>query len=278
LSGAVISCEGLFAGYHDLTVVRDLNLNVEEGEIVLLVGPNGAGKTTTLLTISGLLPKLGGDVLVCDQPVDETHPHRMAGRGLAFVPDDRSLVSRLTVRENLLVAVRNRGQTVDDVLDLFPALRKRLRLRAGQLSGGEQQMLAIARALMPRPRALIIDELSMGLAPVVVEQLFEAIVRIAMQIRTGVLLVEQHVALAMHTADRAYVLVHGDLVLQSTCEDLRAKPSILREAYLGEGRDEVPTDSTLPDSDVPPLRVAKVNETAQIVGLSGNERDGHTKA
>jgi branched-chain amino acid transport system ATP-binding protein len=234
MSELVVSCQRLYAGYGDVTVVRDLNLEVRDGEVVVLLGPNGAGKTTTLLTIAGLLPKLGGNVHVCGQPVSSRRPHVMASRGLAFVPDNRSLVSGLSVRDNLRIAVRKGGQSIDDVLDLFPALRTRTKLRAGQLSGGEQQMLAIGRALMLRPRVLVIDEMSMGLAPIIIELLLGTIVRIANEVHMGVLLVEQHVELALHSADRAYVLVHGDLILQSNCVDLRANPDRLTQAYLGK--------------------------------------------
>lgn len=229
----IISCQGLRAGYGDVCVVRDLDLTVRQGEVVVLLGPNGAGKTTTLLTVAGLLPKLGGSVEVGGEPVNAERPHEMTRRGLAFVPDTRELVSVLTVRDNLRVAARKGGQTVDDILDLFPSLRARLKLKAGQLSGGEQQMLAMGRALMNRPKALVVDEMSMGLAPIIVEQLLEIIADVARQGHTGVLLVEQHVALALHAADRAYVIVHGEVSLQSDAADLRTHPDRLAQAYLG---------------------------------------------
>lgn len=230
----VVSCDSLYAGYGDVAVVRDLNLKVHEGEVVVLLGPNGAGKTTTLLTIAGLLPKLSGQVLVCDEPVSSEHPHLMAARGLAFVPDNRCLVTGLSVRDNLRIAARKGGLSVEDVFDLFPSLRTRVGVRAGQLSGGEQQMLAIGRGLMLRPRALVIDEMSLGLAPIVVDQLLATIVRAARESSMGVLLVEQHVALALEAADRAYVLVHGQLTSDVSAEHLRTNPELLAHAYLGQ--------------------------------------------
>lgn len=214
-------------------MVRDLNLQVSEGEIVLLLGPNGAGKTTTLLTMAGLIPKLNGDVIVCGEHVDSDRPHTMPRRGLAFVPDHRALVSQLSVRDNLRVAARKGGRDVDEVLDLFPALRPRLNITSGRLSGGEQQMLAMGRALMLEPKVLIVDEMSMGLAPIIVQHLMEIIQTIASESGAGVLLVEQHVALALEAADRAYVLVHGDITLRASAAELRSAPEKLTNAYLG---------------------------------------------
>jgi branched-chain amino acid transport system ATP-binding protein len=215
-----------------MTVVRRLDLDVRPAEVILLVGPNGAGKTTTLMTIAGLLPKLGGEVEVCGAPTSFDRPHLMARRGMSFVPDDRALVSALSVRDNLAVAAPKNGMSLDDVLDLLPALRKRLKGPAGQISGGEQQMLAVGRALLPRPRALLIDEMSTGLAPRIVAELLATIVRTAREARVGVLLVEQQVNLALQSADRAYVLVHGDVRLEAPCSQLRADPGRLADAYL----------------------------------------------
>ncbi|MFI5958913.1 ABC transporter ATP-binding protein [Cryptosporangium sp. NPDC051539] len=229
----MISCRGVHAGYGALTVVRNLSLEVNEGEIVLLLGPNGAGKTTTLLSIAGLLPTQRGEITVCGYPVSAERPHLMPRRGLSFVPDDRALVTGLTVRDNLRLAVRRGGRSIDDILDLLPTLRRRLRVRAGSLSGGEQQMLAVGRALLPAPRVLAIDEMSMGLAPIIVQQLLEAIRTIVAQAAVGVLLVEQHVALALQAADRAYALVHGEVVLHASTEELRLDVDRLTEAYLG---------------------------------------------
>lgn len=233
MSETVVAAKGLVAGYGDVSVVRNLDLEVTAGEVVLLLGANGAGKTTTLRTIAGLLPALTGDINVCGAPVSPERAHTMRRRGFSYVPDDRNLVSGLSVRENLRVAAVRGGMSLDEALDYFPSLRQRARLKAGSLSGGEQQMLAIVRALMNRPKALIIDEMSTGLAPLLVQHLMAAITDVAKQHGTGVLLVEQHVTLALEVADRAYVLVHGELSLHAPAAELRRSPERLASAYLG---------------------------------------------
>jgi branched-chain amino acid transport system ATP-binding protein len=239
MSTPAISCRGLYAGYGDIAVVRNINLDVQEDEVVLLLGPNGAGKTTTLLTIAGLLPKLGGEVEVVGAPVNSKRPYTMPSRGLSFVPDNRALVTGMSVRDNLRVAVTKDSLSVDDVLSVFPDLTRRLKIRAGALSGGEQQQLAMGRALMSRPKVLVIDEMSMGLAPIIVQRLMETIVKTAAETHTGVLMVEQHVSLGLQHADRAYVLVHGDVTLEASCAQLRADPELLTKAYFG-GPGEAP--------------------------------------
>jgi branched-chain amino acid transport system ATP-binding protein len=236
MSNTVVACRGLRCGYGDVAVVRDLDLAVRESEVVLLIGPNGAGKTTSLLTMAGLLPKLGGEVEVDGQRVLSERPYLMARRGLTLVPDHRALASALSVKDNLQLARRKGGMTLDDVLDLFPALHRRAPLQAGQLSGGEQQMLAIARALMMSPRILLIDEMSTGLAPIIVAPLLATIRQVASERHVGVLLVEQQVTLALESADRAYVLVHGEVRLESSSAELRADPGLLADAYLGGTR------------------------------------------
>lgn len=233
MSETVIAVGGLHAGYGDVSVVRNLDLDVTAGEVVLLLGANGAGKTTTLRTIAGLLPALRGDIEVCGAPVSPERAHAMRRRGFSYVPDDRNLVSGLSVKDNLRVAAVRGGMSLDEALDYFPSLRERAKLKAGSLSGGEQQMLAIVRALMNRPKVLIIDEMSTGLAPLLVQHLMAAITEVAKEVGTGVLLVEQHVTMALDAADRAYVLVQGELSLQAPAAELRSSPERLASAYLG---------------------------------------------
>ena len=227
----MIEVVGLHAGYGATTVVRDLALSVAPGEIVALLGPNGAGKTTTLMTIAGLLPALGGSVRVFDEPVDVRSPERMARRGLGVVTEDRSLFPGLTVREHLRLAAKD----VSLATSYFPKLAELFDRRAGLLSGGEQQMLALARALVARPKMLLIDEMSLGLAPIVVERLATTVRAVADDLGIGILLVEQHVPVALKIGDRAVVLRHGECVLSTTAEALRDQPDLLHSTYLGGG-------------------------------------------
>jgi branched-chain amino acid transport system ATP-binding protein len=224
----VIDIIGLDAGYGSTVVVRDVSLSIAAGEVVAMLGPNGAGKTTTLLTIAGLLPALGGSVRVLDAPVDARYPERLARRGLGFVTEDRSLFPGLTVREHLRLASRDFGSA----LEWFPELAELLDRRAGLLSGGEQQMLALARALVARPKVLLVDEMSLGLAPIVVDRLAATLRTVADELAIAVLLVEQHVAVALRIADRALVLRHGECVLRDDAAALRADPTRLEAAYL----------------------------------------------
>ncbi|KOU59018.1 branched-chain amino acid ABC transporter ATP-binding protein [Streptomyces sp. MMG1533] len=236
-----MACEGVDAGYtRGRPVVRAFDLELLPGEVVALLGPNGAGKTTLLLTLAGLLPWLKGSVTLDGHQVRGGRARVAARRGLVLVPDDRSLFTQLTVRDNLALARRRHGSTVDQVLDYFPALGKRLKVAAGMLSGGEQQMLALGRALIQDPRVLLVDELSLGLAPVIVEELLPVVRRIADGTGTAVVLVEQHVRLALEVADRAVVLVHGDTVLNGSAARLAADPGLLERAYLGEQLAEPP--------------------------------------
>ena len=233
MSSLLLEIDQLDAGYGGVPVVRNLNLSVAEREVVALLGPNGAGKTTTLLTVSGLLPMLGGDVRVFGRSVKRRRPHRIARTGVAHVPEDRSLFFGLTVRENLKLSARKGGPGIDQVLSYFPALEKLMGRRAGLLSGGEQQILALGRALTNHPRLLMVDEMSLGLAPIIVEHLLPVLRRIADDTGCGVLLVEQHVHLALKIADRAYVLSHGNLVQQGTVAELAADRRLLESSYLG---------------------------------------------
>jgi branched-chain amino acid transport system ATP-binding protein len=209
-------------------------VSLEAGEVLALLGPNGAGKTTILLSLAGLIPSLRGTVEIDGQPVTAGNARKASKQGLVLVPDDRSLFTGLTTRENLSLGSRKGGTSVDKVLDYFPALSKRLGVAAGMLSGGEQQQLAIGRALMQDPRVLLIDELSMGLAPVIVESLLPIVRQVATDTGAAVILVEQHVALALRTADRAIVVAHGATVLDGPAQDLLADSSALERAYLGE--------------------------------------------
>ncbi|MEX5637022.1 ABC transporter ATP-binding protein [Parafrankia sp. FMc2] len=238
--GPLLEVRGLAAGYGAVRVVRSLDLVAEPGTVVGVLGPNGAGKTTLMLTLAGLLPRLSGEVLVDGKVLASARPAAANRAGLVLVPDDRSLFSTLLVRENLTVANRPGGYTLDEVVDLFPALAPRLGVPAGALSGGEQQMLAVARALVQRPRVLLIDEMSMGLAPVIVEGLLPVVRRIADETGAVVVLVEQHVRLALEVADRAVVLVHGEVVRSGPAAELAADPEALEAAYLGAGTAPAP--------------------------------------
>jgi branched-chain amino acid transport system ATP-binding protein len=230
---SVLACEGLYAGYGKEVVVRDLNLRLDAGEVVSLLGPNGAGKTTTLLTLVGLLPVLGGSVSVFGHVLGGRKAHLIARSGVSLVPDDRALFPGLTTRENLETAMSGRKADVDAVIDYFPALRPRLNLAAGMLSGGEQQMLALARALVTVPKVLLIDEMSMGLAPTIAQEMLRIVRRIADERDVAVLLVEQHVNLALTVADRGIVMVHGEVRLEGPAADLLSDRERLEESYMG---------------------------------------------
>jgi branched-chain amino acid transport system ATP-binding protein len=226
-----LECRGLEAGYGKVTVLRPLDLAVESGSVLAVLGPNGAGKTTLMNTFAGLLPRLGGEVLVDGAPVDSGRPAAAARAGIVLVPDDRSLFKSLTVGENIKVAAG--GRDPRSMIELFPALEKRWKVAAGATSGGEQQMIAVARGLVQQPKVLLIDEMSMGLAPVIVERLLPIVRRIADETGTAVVLVEQHVKLALEVADRAIVVVHGEVSLSGDADELARDPKRLEAAYLG---------------------------------------------
>ena len=228
----VLELRGLCAGYDGVPAVRDLDLHVDAGEVVALLGPNGAGKTTTLLTISGLLAPLAGSIDVLGAgPPSTRRPQEVARRGLAHVPEHRALFAELTVRENLTLAQRPGAWSLERVLELFPPLGQRLRSYGNQLSGGEQQMLAIGRALMLSPRLLLMDEPSEGLAPLIVEQVGATVARLKAD-GLPILLVEQNLSLALEHADRVYVLSKGQVVFQGTPAQLWADAE-LHHRYLG---------------------------------------------
>ena len=233
----MLKVESIDVYYGELQVLRQVSLEVREGEIVALVGANGAGKTTTLKTISGLLHPRRGAIEFMGQPSHKLEPHQIVSRGLIHIPEGRKLFPSLTVRENLELgsygkeAKRKRRQSMDEVFAIFPALKGREGQAAGTLSGGEQQMLAIGRGLMSVPKLLMIDEPSLGLAPILMEQLFNMIKELN-QGGTTILLVEQDVFASLSMAQRGYVLENGQIVLQDEAKKLLANEGI-RKAYLG---------------------------------------------
>ncbi len=229
----LLAVRGLDAGYLGIPAVRGLSLEVGGGEVVALLGPNGAGKTTTLSTIAGLLRPISGEIVFDGRPVGGMAADRLAREGLSLVPEDRALFFDLTARENLRLAGRGDSMSEGEVLEMLPELEKCLGRKAGVLSGGEQQMLSLARGLMSRPRLLLVDEMSLGLAPVIVERLMPVLRRIAAELGAGVMFVEQHVPQALELADRAYVLVSGSIVLQGTAAELRQDRELLEASYLG---------------------------------------------
>jgi branched-chain amino acid transport system ATP-binding protein len=234
---ALLVLEGVHTFYGHIEALRGIDLTVGRGEIVTLLGSNGAGKTTTLHTISGLQHPREGKVTFDGADISRTDAHVLVKRGIGQAPEGRRIFSRLTVHENLLMGAytRNAQEIQEDlarVNDLFPRLRERRNQRGGTLSGGEQQMLAIARALMCRPRLLLLDEPSLGLAPILVQQIFRIITEINEQ-GTTILLVEQNAQQALNIAHRGYVLQTGRVLLADTAANLAANPQV-RQAYLGE--------------------------------------------
>jgi branched-chain amino acid transport system ATP-binding protein len=223
--------------YGRIRALQGIDIDVYLDEIVTLIGSNGAGKTTTLKTVSGLLHPREGTVEFDGKDVTHTPPHELVRAGIAQAPEGRRIFSRLTVRENLLMGgftrtAAEREDSLEQAVTLFPRLRERLDQRGGSLSGGEQQMLAIGRALMSRPRLLLLDEPSLGLSPILVQQIFELIRQIKEQ-GTTILLVEQNALQALAVADRGYVLQSGKVILADTAEKLAANADV-RRAYLGE--------------------------------------------
>ncbi len=237
MSDDALRIRDLRVAYGGIAAVKGLSLDVARGEIVTLIGANGAGKTSALKAIVGLVPSQG-EISLFGESLRGVPTHRIAGRGVALVPEGRAIFANLTVAENLELGAFLKREPAglarrrERVLQLFPRLAERLTQEGGTLSGGEQQMLAIARALMSDPKLLLLDEPSLGLAPKLVEQIFEAIVEIAKGGLT-ILLVEQNTRLALETAARAYVLVTGEVALSGSCAELRQDPRI-KGAYLGE--------------------------------------------
>ena len=235
---ALLSADKLELAYSQIPVCREISLHVDRGEIVALIGANGAGKSTTLRAIAGVLAPRRGTILFCGHDVTAVPSHKRSRLGIALVPEGRHVFPFLTVRENLeLGGFRNRRdgakvrRMIDGIFDMFPRLAERASQNAGTLSGGEQQMLVLGRAMMSEPQLLCLDEPSLGLAPIVVQDIFRTI-RSINSAGTSVLLVEQNARYALETASRGYVLQTGAIIASGTCDDLKQNPRV-QEAYLG---------------------------------------------
>jgi branched-chain amino acid transport system ATP-binding protein len=235
---ALLELENVQTSYGAIHALKGISLTVEQGEIVTLIGSNGAGKSTTLKTISGLLRPSAGEIRLGGQRIDQLPPHRVTELGIGHVPEGRRIFPRLTVAENLEMGaytLSEKNAVADGIersFKLFPRLRERAKQLGGTLSGGEQQMLAMARTLMMKPKILMMDEPSMGLAPILVEQIFEIIAQLN-QTGVTILLVEQNALKALDVAHRGYVIQTGEIALDGPAAALRADPSV-RQAYLGE--------------------------------------------
>jgi len=234
----VLEVTGLHVAYGGIQAVRSITFHVNKGETVALIGANGAGKTSTLKAISRVLDAVGGDVHFCGEKISRIAPHHVIRKGIALVPEGRGVFPRLTVQENLRMGafVRDDGADIEQdlhmVFDYFPRLKERESQLAGTLSGGEQQMLAIGRALMSRPKLLLLDEPSMGLAPIMVQKIFEVVRAVAATGMT-ILLIEQNAKLALESSQRGYVMESGEITLHGESARLLGDPKV-RAAYLGE--------------------------------------------
>ncbi len=234
----LLELDNVHSYYGHIHALKGISLNVEDGEVVTLIGANGAGKSTTLRTISGLVRARQGKISLRDQEITHMEPHAIVAAGVGHVPEGRGIFPRLTVQENLEMGaytVNDSGEVkkrMDSVFHLFPRLEERVSQKGGTLSGGEQQMLATARGLMMRPRILLMDEPSMGLAPVLVEAIFDAIREMNEKEGTTILLVEQNALMALKYSSRAYVLETGNIVLSGTSQEIAANPDV-KKAYLG---------------------------------------------
>jgi branched-chain amino acid transport system ATP-binding protein len=238
--GTLLSTSALDVRYGSVQALFEVSIEVPTGSVVAVLGANGAGKSTFARAVSGLIPSFGGRVMFDGRDITKAAPYDIRRGGLVHIPEGRGIFPGLSVQENLRMAVRRVGtpdqrrSAIDHAYDLFPRLAERRSQRAGTLSGGEQQMLAVARALMQEPRVLLLDEMSMGLAPIVVEQLLPMVRRIADETDAVVVLVEQHVGLALEVADRAMVLVHGVVSLDQPAREVKADSRLLEAAYFGQ--------------------------------------------
>jgi branched-chain amino acid transport system ATP-binding protein len=235
----ILELKNVHSGYGSIKALKGISLRVMPGEIVAIIGANGAGKSTTLMTICGIVPVERGEVYYEGKLINKVSPEKLPTMGLCQVPEGRRIFPRLSVEENLILGAFHRNdkdQIARDIqhsYDLFPILGERSRQHGGTLSGGEQQMLAIARALMTKPKVLLLDEPSLGLAPIIIQQIFDIIANINKEDGTTILLVEQNANLALQAASRGYVVETGEITLEDKASDLLKNPKI-REAYLGE--------------------------------------------
>jgi branched-chain amino acid transport system ATP-binding protein len=280
---ALLEARALRTGYGHLPVVFDIDIEVNEGEIVALLGANGAGKTTTLRGLSAMIPLISGEVHFAGTEVDRKHPERAVRRGLVHIPEGRGIFPNLEVEETLKLACAMGGiprheilERVDEIYELFPKLEERRTQTAGTLSGGEQQMLAIARGLIIRPKLLMIDEMSQGLAPAIVEELFEQIKDLPAH-GVSLLIVEQFVGQALEVADRAYVLEKGAVTYSGSAKALAADEDFVKSSYLGDAAaerlgDEDGVEGFGDDSlSLPPELLEGIHERAQKEGVDPAE-------
>lgn len=234
----MLKVENIRTAYHKIEALRGVSLDVNEGEIVCLIGSNGAGKSTTLMSISGVQPCHQGKILFQSESIESLNPYHIVRKGIVQVPEGRRIFPTFTVQENILIGAYKSQDSqkirsnLERMFSLFPILKTRAKQVAGTLSGGEQQMLAIARGLMAEPKLLLLDEPSLGLAPLLVQAIFKMIKKINEEEKTSILLVEQNAKLALKNSHRAYVMEHGDIVLHGQGEELLEHPKV-KQAYLG---------------------------------------------
>ena len=230
----LLQVNSLTTGHNGVAVVHDVNLVVESGEVVALLGANGAGKTTLLHTIAGLLPAINGTVFFNDRSVTGLSTHHIVRQGLSLLPENRGIFYQLTVAENLRLYKRQGGAVkVEEVFEYFPALKPLVERKAGLLSGGEQQMLSLGCRFIADPKLMLIDEMSLGLAPIIFQRMLPVLTQFAADRGVGVLLVEQHVHLALKSSSRAYVLNRGELTFSGTAHDLQNQRQFLESNYMG---------------------------------------------
>lgn len=235
---SVLEVKDLSVSYGVVPALREISFHVDEGEVVALIGPNGAGKTTTMHTISGLLKPKSGDILYCGKSIVGSEAHKLVAQGISQVPEGRGIFPPLTVAENVEIGAylrKDKAEIAKDtewVYELFPRLKERMKQISGTLSGGELQMLAMARALMARPKLLLLDEPSMGLAPVIVEDIFHIIKKINKEQHTTILLVEQNAQMALTASNRAYIVEVGQIIREGSSAELKSDDQI-QKSYLG---------------------------------------------